>query len=273
LFSLIKRLFDRKPSPIAESKPQNPVLSKKIEFLIIDRGDEIPKNEWYRMSHWKAEHFLKIQTGWDKDWKCFETEEKVVGVTHESRDGKFLKLFDQPEFKIFLEKDKTNEHDPNAVKVMGSAMIDGQLVTEQLGFLSKHTAQQLKDEQELDARPYSVYLPVHGHEYGLRISVLVRSKRYRDKVYGKSAKQPPKKEAWQPPPWTKEDDENVGEIYDLLGDKSLREDYFIKRPSKALTKQAVKKLHSEGLASGDAYAQIDRVIEKMIEIKPDLEME
>jgi hypothetical protein len=272
LFSLIKRLFDRKSQPIIEPEPKKPVLSKKIEFLIVDRCDEIPKNEWYRMSHWKSEHFLKIQTGWDKDWKCFETEEKVVGVSHEDRDGKFLKLFDQPEFKIFLEKDQFNEHDPNAVKVMGSARVDGQVVTEQLGFLSKHTAQQLKDEQELDARPYSVYLPVHGHEYGLRISILVRSKRYRDKVYGKSAKQSPKKEAWKPPPWKKEDDENLEPIYDLLGDKDFREGYDIKKPSKAIIKQAVKKLHNEGLASTDAYEQIDRVIDKILEIKPELEM-
>lgn len=289
MFSLIKRLFDRKPEPIVESKPQpivepepepiveakpqNPVFSKNIEFLIVDNVEEIPDNKWYRMSHWKSEHFLKIKTNWDKDWKCFEREEKVVGVTYEGRDVKLLKLLDQPEFKIFLEKDNFNEHDPNAVKVMGSARVDGQLVTEQLGFLSKHTAQQLKDEQELDARPYSVYLPVHGHQYGLRISILVRSKRYLDKVYGKSAKQPPKKEAWQPPPWTEEDDENLEDVYDLLGDKDFRESYFIKKPSKAIIKKAVKELHNEGMPSVEAWVEIDRVIDKILEIKPDLEIE
>jgi hypothetical protein len=281
LFSLLKHLFYKRPKPIIEPEskpifepePKKPVLRKKIEFLIVDNVEEIPDNKWYRMSHWKSEHFLKIKATWDRDWKCFEREEKVVGVTYEGRDGKFLRLFDQPEFKISLEKDKFNEHDPNAVKVMGSARIDGDMVTEQLGFLSKHTAQQLKDEQELDARPYSVYLPVHGHEYGLRISVLVRSKRYRDKVYGKSAASAPIKEAWKPPPWTKEDDENLEDVYHQFGDKDFREENLIKKPPKTIIKQAVKELHKEGLISGDAYAHIDRVIDKILEIRPDLEIE
>ena len=271
MFALLKRLFDGKSQQAI--KPKTPAFSKNIEFLIVDYVEEIPKNKWYRMSHWQSEHFLKMETDWDSDWVCFAREEKVVGVTHEDRDIKFLRLHDQPGFKIFLEKDKSNVYDSNAVKVMGSAKIDGKTVVEQLGFLSKHTAQQLKNEQELDARPYSVYLPVHGHKYGLRISVLVRSKQYRDKVYGKSAKPVPKKVEWEPPPWTKKDDENLEPVYDLLADKDFREDYFIKKPSKTLIKQAAKMLHNEGMDSAQAFEQIDRVIEKLLEIKPELEME
>jgi len=271
LFSLFKRLFGDKPQ--SAFVPESPPSSKKLEFLVVDQGEEIPRNKWYRMSHWQIEHFLKMETDWDRDWKCFEREEKVVGVTHEERDIKFLQLYNQPGFKIFLEEDPLNEYDSNAVKVMASAKIGGKKVVEQLGFLSKQTAQQLKDEEELDARPYSVYLPVQGYKYGLCISVLIRSKQYRDKVYGKSERPMPKKVAWEPPPWTGEDDENLEPVYDLLADKDFRDDYSIKKPSKTLIKQAIKMLHNEGLPSAQAFDEIDRVVEKLVEIKPELEIE
>jgi len=212
-----------------------------------------------------------MATSWDKDWRCFANEEKVVGVSFEDRDIKFLRLYGQPEFKIYLEKDTLNEYDSNAVKVMASAMIDGKTVIEELGLLSKYTAQQLKDEQELDARPYSVHLPTQDHKYGLCISVLVRSKRYRDKTYGKSVSPVPQKVAWEPPPWTEEDDENVELLYEDLRYKDDCEAYCIKKPSKKLIKQAVKMLHNKGMSSDEAYADIYRVVEELVKIKPDLQ--
>lgn len=247
------------------------MFAKNIQFLIVDRGEEIPPNKWYRMSHWQSEHFLRMATGWDNDWKIFSNEEKVVGVSSEDRDIKFLRLLDQPEFKIYLEKDPSNEYDSNAVKVMGSATIEGKKVVEELGFLSKDTAQQLKDEKELDAHPYSVYLPVHGHKYGLSIRVLVRSKRYRDKTYGKSASPVPKRVAWEPPPWTEKDEEDLKCIYEEFGDKDSCEARCIKKPSKKLIKQAVKMLHNRGVSCEKAWVNIEWVVEKLIEIKPDLQ--
>ena len=240
--------------------------------LNIDREEEIPKNKWYRMSHWQSEHFLKMRTSdWDKDWKVFSSEENVVGVSSENREFKFFRLHNEPEFKIYLEKDSSNEYDSNAVKVMASARIYGKKVVEELGFLSKHTAQQLKDEDELDARPSCVYLPVDDHRYGLRIRVLIRSHRYRNKTYGKSASPVPQKVAWEPPPWTEEDDENVESLYEDLRYKDDCEAYCIKKPSKKLIKQAVKMLHNKGMSSDEAYADIYRVVEELVKIKPDLE--
>jgi len=223
------------------------------------------------MSHWKSEHFLKMQTSdWDKNWKVF-AEEKVVGVSFEGRDIKFLRLCDQSGFKIYLEKDLANEYDSNAIKVMSSAMINGKVVVEQLGFLSRHTALQLKDEQDLDARPSLVYLPAYGNHFGLYIRVLVRSHRYRNKTYGKGVRPVPKKIEWEPPPWTKEDDKNLEPIYDDLGDKDFRKANYIKKPSKKLIKQAVQRLLYEGLILNEPFYEVDRVIEKLLEIKPDLD--
>ena len=285
MLSILKSLFGFKPQPAIE--PQKQVFSKNIEPLIVDReeeipknieplivnrGEEIPKNKWYRMSHWKTQQLLRIGTEWNMDWRCFAHEEAVAGVSFEERYTKFLRLYDQPGFKIYLEKDPSNEYDSNAIKVMSSAMINGKTIVEQLGFLSEYTAQQLKDEKELDARPYSVYLPGHDVEFGLRISILVRSKRYRDKTYGKSVSPVPKFE-WEPPPWTEEDEENLELIYDQLEDKDFRKDNNIKKPSKKLIKQAVQMLRDERLTTKNAVNQVDRVIEKLIEINPDLEIE
>lgn len=280
MLSILKRLFGNKSTPsVAPQQPQSantsqePVFAKTIECLTLDREEEVPMNKWYRKSHWQSEHFLRMETSWDADWKVFETEEEVVGVTFDSRTINFLRLCDQPKFRIFLEKDKSNEHDPNAVKVMASAIIENKLIIEQLGFLSKHTAQQLKDEKELDARTYSVYLPVRDHSFGLRIRVLVRSKKYRDRVYGDSAKPVPKKIQWEPEPWTKDDNNNLEPIYELFADKDFRDTYYVKKPSKKIIKEAVKTLHEEGLSSSKAIDQIDRVVDMIIELNPDLEKE
>lgn len=273
MFSILKRLFSSKPQPAIESEKK--VVSKNIEFLIVDKDatyEEIPKNKWYRKSHWKSEHFLKIGMDWDKDWRSFGGEEEVVGVSFEDRYIKFLRLCDQPGFKIYIEKDTSNEYDSNAIKVMSSAVINGKVAVEQLGFLSRHTAQQLKDEQDLDARPYSVYLPVDGNHFGLRIRILVRSKRYRDKTYGKGVRPVPKKIAWEPPPWTKEDDKNLEYLYEDFSDKDDCEGYGIKKPSQRLIKQAVKMLHDKGITSDEACADIYRVVEELVKIKPNLDI-
>ncbi len=216
---------------------------------------------------------MRIETRWDTDWKVFESEEKVVGVTHDSRTINFLTLCDQPQFRVFLEREPLNQHDPNAIKVMGSAIIDGETVVKQLGYLSKHTSLQLKDEEDLEARPYSVYLPVSGHSYGLRIRILVRSQKYRKKYYGASAIPAPKKVEWAPEPWSKQDDENLEEIYEYFADKDFREDYHIKKPSKKIIKEAAKSLHEKGIDSSNLSLHIDQVVELVLELNPDIEVE
>ena len=88
---------------------------------------------------------------------------------------------DQPDFKIFLKKEPNNPVDPNAVKVMGSATVDGEKMVAQLGYLPKEIAQELSNEKEIDARPHMVYLPYGDRRYGLRVNILVRSASYKKK--------------------------------------------------------------------------------------------
>lgn len=161
-------------------------IGKHFKFLICDNQSEIIQDRWYRLERWKSSNYLKMETTWSKDWKIFSPEEPVVGVTRENREANFLLMGDQSDFKIFLEREKDNPVDPNAIKVIGSATVDGKKRTQPLGYLSKETALLLKDEQDLDARPHSVWLPYEDKAYGLRIKVLVRSKAYKKKMIKKN---------------------------------------------------------------------------------------
>lgn len=120
-----------------------------------------------------------MQTTYTKDWKTFDSDVNVVGVTREDREANFLIMGDQPDFKIFLKKEPNNPVDPNAVKVMGSATVDGEKMVAQLGYIPKEIAQELSNEKEIDARPQTVWLPYEDRQYGLRIKILVRSAIYK----------------------------------------------------------------------------------------------
>ncbi|MFH1417675.1 MAG: HIRAN domain-containing protein [Planctomycetota bacterium] len=167
MISLLKRLFGGAPA------------RKDFTFLMVDHVEDVGENRWYRLNHWESPNYLKMNTSWDKDWKAFDREEPVVGVTYENRERTFLVMGDQPDFRVFLERDPNNPKDKNAIKVMGFATVRGTPTVSQLGFLSRETAEFLRDERELDARPYSVFLPYGERQYGLRVSVLVRSQAYK----------------------------------------------------------------------------------------------
>ena len=170
MFSFLKSLFTKRES------------RKRFKFLICDDKSEVPLDTWYRLRRWESPHFLRMETEWTRDWKLFSQEETVVGVTYENREVHFLMMGDQPDFKIFLERESENPVDPNAIMVMASATVNMELIMRQLGYLSRETAKMLENEQEIDARAYSVYLPYEDRPYGLRVSVLVRSQAYKRKM-------------------------------------------------------------------------------------------
>jgi len=155
---------------------------KNFQFLILGNEDEIPLNRWYRKDHWRTPNFLVMKTEWSKDWKCFERQEKVVGVTFEGREKNFLMIGDSPDLRIFLQRDFSNIHDSNAIIVMASGTVNGKYYENQIGHLAKETAELLKDELDLDARPFSVWLPYGDCSYGLSIQILVRSEAYKKRL-------------------------------------------------------------------------------------------
>jgi hypothetical protein len=107
MLSILKRLFGYNSTPSvaqqqSQATPQHAqtvndkqesIFAKTVACLTLDREEEVPMNKWYRRSHWQSEHFLKMETSWDTDWKVFETEEEVVGVTFDSRTINFLRLW------------------------------------------------------------------------------------------------------------------------------------------------------------------------------------
>lgn len=171
MFSFLKELFTKK------------VFEKKFKFALCDNIEQPPENIWYRKAAWKSNNFLVMKTSWSNDWKIFSNEEKVVGVTFENRTVAFLSIGDQEDFKIFFEREINNPVDPLAIKVMGSATINSEQTIYQLGYLSKETSWLLRNEEEIDFRPNTVYLPYQNCSYGLTIKILVRSQRYRNKIF------------------------------------------------------------------------------------------
>ena len=168
MFSFLKNLFKG-------------TQGKHFKFLIYEDNDVPDLNTWYRFEKWKSMHYLKMNTKWSKEWKKFASEVRVVGVTHGNREADFLIMGDQPYFQIFLERERNNPVDPNAIKVMGSATVDSEKMIRQLGYIPSGISEQLAKEKEIDAKPHSAYLPHAGKRYGLRINVLVRSASYKKK--------------------------------------------------------------------------------------------
>ena len=154
---------------------------KHFKFLICKDKSEAKENQWYRLEKWKSPNLLVMKTSYSKDWKTYYTSGlPVVGVTKDNRTVDFILMGDQEDFQIYLEREPDNPVDPNAIKIMGKATVKGELWSRQIGYLAKETAADLKEE-DLDARPDSVYLPYGGKNLGLTIRVLIRSQAYKKK--------------------------------------------------------------------------------------------
>jgi hypothetical protein len=181
LYLLIWFFFQRKPisdSPSTpkerDEAPKEVVFGKEFKFAIYDEESEASENEWFRLERWKAPNFVKMKTSWDGDkWAAFPPEVTVMGINKDPQRGiAFLTMSDRPDFRVFLMREPTNPVDPNAIKVMASATVDGEQRIRQLGYIPKDLAELMKDEKELDARPHCAYLPIPGRDLDFKIRVL-----------------------------------------------------------------------------------------------------
>ena len=71
--------------------------------------------------------------------------EKVVGVTFDNREVFVEQFINGSNQKVILKKDKNNEYDENAIKVYGECLLNNQLKSGELGYLSANLAAKLKD--------------------------------------------------------------------------------------------------------------------------------
>ena len=64
--------------------------------------------------------------------------------------------------------------------------------------------------------------------------------------------------------------ESYESIWDELSDRDLREDYGIKRVRLSLLRKAVGELRQEGKTLSELAANINLVIDRIVELKPDI---
>lgn len=179
--SWARLFFSPKPPTTHQSPP-----GKNFQFAIYENSTDIEECTWYRLKDWSYPgYYLRWENrSHGRDWKISSpTEEDVVGVAYEGRADNFVILADQPEFKMYFEREPNNPYDPNAIKVMGTALADGQRVHRQIGYLSSETAALYKDEPELQVGNASVKLPHrdNGNNLSLKIQILERSKSWKSK--------------------------------------------------------------------------------------------
>lgn len=67
--------------------------------------------------------------------------------------------------------------------------------------------------------------------------------------------------------------EAFSEIVEELSDSEMRADYEIKKPSIALIKSALNELEKEGKSYRDVADEIDILVDKLLELKPELQRE
>lgn len=67
--------------------------------------------------------------------------------------------------------------------------------------------------------------------------------------------------------------EAFSEIMDELSDSEMRADYEIKKPSVSLIKSALDELRQEGKSYREVADEIDLIVDKLLELKPELERE
>jgi len=156
-------------------------LHQKIyfPFLILEAGEKIPKNKWFQKDSWKNKNYVNYRGNWSSDWKYTdESSVNVAGISHDNRTADFLELAQSDGFKIYLEDDPANPVNKNARKIMISAILGGELVTRQIGYLPDEIANKYAGI-ELNISPKSAFLPTSGNlNIGVEIALLQRSVRY-----------------------------------------------------------------------------------------------
>jgi len=156
-----------------------PSKGKNFQFAIYDDSAEIEDCTWYRLKDWSYPVYYLRWRGSSREnagtTARHPHEEEVVGVAYEGRAENFLILADQPEFRMHLKREPDNAYDHNAIKVMGSAVIDGQRVYRDFGYLAAETAKEYAGKAELQVGDASVLLPFNGRPFSLRLQVLERS--------------------------------------------------------------------------------------------------
>ncbi len=238
-----------------------------------------------------------------KDYQIYETELEVSGIQYRREEAaKFAKGSDHT---LELEREPDNTHDKNAIKVFGISK--GLFFAHRLllGYVQKDVSKFIVENNLWEfIRPRLRHIFIGDNDYALVTFDIVGPKE-KIKQYRKSiANQPAasmQKEFYRffslPMPkgltmgdadetiftltqkWEKEDKGKLEEwdafvsIYEELDNKDSRDLYSIKKVSSSLLQDALKKLKDQGISLKQIADDIDILVDKLIEIRPDLQKE
>lgn len=232
-----------------------------------------------------------------KGFQIFEARLSVVGVQYRRDDAlRFADDFDQ---MLALERDPDNVHDANAIKVIGVARGTRRFI----GYIPKEVAEQIVGSGLADtvqARLERIWRNESGFVDVTFQIVGPKDKKaqYEDFLNTKSAdasqkeflkffKLPVPKElttgqaaqiiAEHRMKLETEDKTQLDEwdayeeIFDEFDDTDFRASFELKKVSRTLLKDALDALKREGATMRSLAADIDKVVDKVIALKPDLE--
>lgn len=229
-----------------------------------------------------------------KDCQIFAKHIPVAGL--EYRKAEALKFAKSSNQILILQKDSSNEHDSNAIKLIGISGSTNYFI----GYLPKELSAQITGTGLFDSLTVRLvrifignddFLDIHYQIIGPK----VEKKKFDDflsnqpvdseqKEYLKFFNLPSSKgltfgQAKQ----TIEDhkknatDEVLDEwngynnIFEEFEDKEFRETYDLKRVSRTVILEAINQLKAQGKTYSYLSDNIEEIVEKIIEIKPDLE--
>ncbi len=148
----------------------------EFKVAIKADSDKPPLNKWYvNENNRHNPRWVRMYTTHTKNWRVYGVF-PVAGITQEDRQFDLLMIASGDNPTITLEKEPSNRHDKNAIKVI----IKNNDHRAHIGYLPMTVAKDLQDEPGLDARPSSLFIPPSKkYTSSLEVKVLTRSVRWR----------------------------------------------------------------------------------------------
>ena len=229
-----------------------------------------------------------------RDYQIFAKNIQVAGIQYRKAEAiKFAKDTGQ---ELVLEKEVGNEHDPNPIKLIGVSGANNYFI----GYLPKDLSNQIAktglydvvkvrllrifqgkndfididyqivgpkiDKKKFDAFLLNQPLDTNQKEY-FKFFNLPISKGMTfgeaDQIIGQHKKNSPEEENKE---WNK-----YNGIFEEFDDKEFREGYGLGKVSRAVLLEAINHFKAQGKSYRYMFDNIDEIVEKIIEMKPDLE--
>lgn len=156
-------------------------LTRREELRILDEDGVLTVEGWSRDLKEREFRYFDDPPGLtrlsqeDPPGFRLERDVMVTGTSYEPARSQAIAFIAGKERRLSLERDPTNLHDPNAIKVIGQWQSgDGREHREQVGWVPKEMAEaiaQIDGRSALSATIWTMIRPVDGKHPGLRIDI------------------------------------------------------------------------------------------------------